>query len=726
MKRYFKILAFPLLVPLFFVGAVYGSTAINSVVNPPNLQNGLVGHWTFDGKDMVSNVADSSGQGENAHLEGFTSTTTIAGVAGQALKFSSSAQVARVSSHASLDNLSAFTYAVWVRPDSSTNSWGALINRNQSFTDYKLFRIYQDTTFKYIDAVILDSVGSKETYSFSATNFTYGQWMFLVLTYDDNGDRKAHIYKNGTEVSYGAQPANGGTLSDDSGATLTMGARGDGSNFPLTGALDDVRVYNRVLSAAEIKQLYNAGGGTSISATPDIPAGLNSGLVGWYTFDGKDSLNGFTDRSSQGNTAYMPAAYATTTVMGKIGQALQFSNQTRAVIPGTTANQTQTFTYVMWIYPRPDLPRDAGAEGFFGSSAGGGGVEFRLSNSGSPHTLTLLKANVASICNGGSVPNYAWSQVAVSYDSSSGQCTLYVNGAQVAQATSAQTFTLADYWVGNNGIQEFYAGYVDNVRMYNRVLSAAEIKELYNLDGGVQAAVSLTPPNLQNGLVGHWSFDGKDMVQNVADSSGQGNNGHLSGFTSTTTTIGPLGQALTFGGSATSNCVVFSNTTNLSIPSATSEKTVSAWIKTSSADGVIYALRKSTESPAYSVFDLVVGNNGANNAGTGKLSFIIRDFNNNGLASVSSASAINDGKWHLVSIVRNSSKLDQLYIDGKADNSVSDTIGSSVNSDTAGSCIGYEAINGAMPTFNGSIDDVRVWNRALSAAEIQQLYNLGI
>ena len=73
---------------------------------------------------------------------------------------------------------------------------------------------------------------------------------------------------------------------------------------------------------------------------------------------------------------------------------------------------------------------------------------------------------------------------------------------------------------------------------------------IYSALGGTTVNVTLkTNPDLESGLVGHWTFDGKDMISNVADVSGQGNHGALQGQTSTTTAIGVIGQALDFDGS---------------------------------------------------------------------------------------------------------------------------------------------------------------------------------
>src|SRR3989344_1467692 len=60
------------------------------ISRPPyllGLTAGLVGHWTFDGNKMLTNVADSSGQGNNGSLVGQAATTTVPGKVGQALQF---------------------------------------------------------------------------------------------------------------------------------------------------------------------------------------------------------------------------------------------------------------------------------------------------------------------------------------------------------------------------------------------------------------------------------------------------------------------------------------------------------------------------------------------------------------------------------------------------------------------------------------------------------------
>ena len=103
---------------------------------------------------------------------------------------------------------------------------------------------------------------------------------------------------------------------------LTIGDWSSGNSFNWPGPIDDVRIYNRALSAQEIKELYNATAGSKVSTTQK---GIDKGLIGHWTFDGRDMISNVADASGQGNDAYFTHLAATTTVIGKIGQALYFN-----------------------------------------------------------------------------------------------------------------------------------------------------------------------------------------------------------------------------------------------------------------------------------------------------------------------------------------------------------------------------------------------------------------
>ena len=88
---------------------------------------------------------------------------------------------------------------------------------------------------------------------------------------------------------------------------------------------------------------------------------------------------------------------------------------------------------------------------------------------------------------------------------------------------------------------------------------------------------------------------------------------------------------------------------------------------------------------------------------------------------------VNDGQWHHIAGVRNTSAgLVQLYVDGVLDTSVTDTTGSYVEVSAVPWNIGNTP--GSGPSFspwNGLIDEVEIFNVALSASEIQSIFNAG-
>jgi hypothetical protein len=88
----------------------------------------------------------------------------------------------------------------------------------------------------------------------------------------------------------------------------------------------------------------------------------------------------------------------------------------------------------------------------------------------------------------------------------------------------------------------------------------------------------------------------------------------------------------------------------------------------------------------------------------------------------SSGDSVTDvtGKWHHVVGMRNGSNW-RIYVDGVLENSATGGTGTLATPWTLQ--IGHES--GSVYWFPGTIDDVRIYNRALSAAEVKQLYNAG-
>jgi len=251
------------------------------------------------------------------------------------------------------------------------------------------------------------------------------------------------------------------------------------------------------------------------------------------------------------------------------------------------------------------------------------------------------------------------------------------------------------------------------VRLYNKVLTTAEIARLYNLGTGSHQNTTITPPNLASGLVGHWTFDGKDMISNIADTSGQGNALFLTNFTSTTTALGVIGQALSFNG--TSNVA---SRADVSILKPANDMAISWWVmlKRDPADAghdFVFAAKANASAPFYSYqcnyttadsLDCVWANSGGSTYNT------------------HSSATLSTGVWYHLVYVKSGSA-GQIYVNGVDTTASSDTHSGTIF-DSSGS-FNVGAFSSGQKWVGGIMDDVRIYNRALTQAEITQLYKLG-
>jgi len=121
--------------------------------------------------------------------------------------------------------------------------------------------------------------------------------------------------------------------------------------------IDDVRIYNRALSAAEVAQLYTLGTANVAHSASGPNAPLSNGLVGYWTLDGSATnwrTNTTADLSGNSNTGTLVSmSTSTSPIAGKIGQALQFGTSPSgfevAVNPSTL--QPSTVTVSTWAKP---------------------------------------------------------------------------------------------------------------------------------------------------------------------------------------------------------------------------------------------------------------------------------------------------------------------------------------------------------------------------------------
>ncbi len=253
-----------LLLPVLAAGTMTASTL--AATRTASGSSGLVAAYSFDA-GSGSTAADASGNGNTGTL---TNTSwTSAGKYGGALSFDGKSSYVTVADNASLDLSSALTLEAWVYPTASPTGSGAIVAKERAGGG---FPYGFETTGGVPDAYV--NVGSS-TVASAASALPKNSWTYVTASYDG---ALLRLYVNGAQVS--STPVVGSLVNSADplriGADLTWGEY-------FQGRIDDVRVYNRALSGAEIQtDMATAIGGSPPPDTqaPSVPAGLATGSVG--------------------------------------------------------------------------------------------------------------------------------------------------------------------------------------------------------------------------------------------------------------------------------------------------------------------------------------------------------------------------------------------------------------------------------------------------------------
>ncbi|MGI8685664.1 MAG: LamG domain-containing protein, partial [Acidimicrobiales bacterium] len=199
------------------------------------------------------------------------------------------------------------------------------------------------------------------------------------------------------------------------------------------------------------------------------------------------------------------------------------------------------------------------------------------------------------------------------------------------------------------------------------------------------------------GLVGAWSFDeGAGTV--VGDASGKANHGSLSN--ATWNASGKYGGAVSFNGTNASVLVPDAATLDL-----TTGMTIEAWVNPSAAMGNSWRTVVLKEQPGDQVYSLYA--NGAAGRPTGEV------FTNNA-KSVAGTASVAANTWTHLATTYDGANL-RLYVNGVLVKTAALT--GSIKTSASPLRFGGNASWGEW--FSGRIDDVRIYNQALTAAQIQ-------
>ena len=258
-----------------------------------------------------------------------------------------------------------------------------------------------------------------------------------------------------------------------------------------------------------------------------------NGLVAAYGFsDGAGTTS--TDFSGNGRTATISGA--TWTAAGKFGNALSFDgvNDLVTVADANGLDLTTGMTLEAWVNPSAS----AGWRNLLLKETAGGLVYSLYANDNAPHPASTAIIGGVEINTPGvtALPLATWSHVAATYDGTA--LRLFVNGVQVntrAASGSLSTSTGALRIGGNLVWGEYFQGLIDEVRIFNRARTPAEIQTDMNTPVDPALADS-TPPSAPanltaSGSIGAASLSWSAATDNVGVTGYNVHRATTSGFT---------------------------------------------------------------------------------------------------------------------------------------------------------------------------------------------------
>ena len=220
---------------------------------PNNL--GLVGYWSFNDATSTTRstlVQDFSGNNNNGVMTNMANpATAVSGVAdgrlGKALSFDGSDDYVRVLTSSSLNFAGKVSLSAWIYPRIS-NAYQAIVVK-ASGVDQRQYAYYLSIngTSQIFIALGTSNLGNVVV----SPEWSVNQWNHIVLTADGSNVK---IYINGVLANTTA----GAYVSSVAAVDIGIGVDIPYGTFFTKGLIDEVRIYNRALSADEVRSLYNS------------------------------------------------------------------------------------------------------------------------------------------------------------------------------------------------------------------------------------------------------------------------------------------------------------------------------------------------------------------------------------------------------------------------------------------------------------------------------------
>ncbi len=216
--------------------------------------SGLLAYYTFD-EGSGTTAGDSSGSNTGTIAPG--ATWSGGKVGSGALNFDGSNGKVTIAHNAALDNLGPLSISAWINPRSmGERDEGMILGKYGNGGEFRLEFKFAGGSNALMFARNYDGTPNILRQITANNAITMNTWQHVAVTWDGSGSSaNIKIYVNGVETGYQSPLNGGGTMISDTDSDFTIGNQSTLIRA-FDGSIDDVRLYNRVLSPQEISDIY--------------------------------------------------------------------------------------------------------------------------------------------------------------------------------------------------------------------------------------------------------------------------------------------------------------------------------------------------------------------------------------------------------------------------------------------------------------------------------------
>jgi hypothetical protein len=631
----------------------------------PKFQAGVVASFSFDG-----NLSDGSGFDNQAKGTTGRFMPDRFGFGNQAYAFNGVDATVTADNSAQL-NSDSVTVAFWVNMNELPGNGEVYLASHGGWQER--WKISLPPHGKPVWTTNNES-GISDMDSGDGNELVPGEWTHLTFVHDGANDM---IYVNGALVA--SKEVTGAMNSTVH--PLGIGYNPIDAANHMNGMIDEFIIANTALSADDIAALYTE------QSTPNFD--VDDPEVLRLSFSGD-----LKDESQFGNDAMNMGGVHTQDRHGFGANAISFDGVSSAAYAANSVQYNSAFTTVAFWVNLNELP---GNGEVYLASHGGWQERWKISlpPHGKPVWTTNGENGISDMDSGDGnelVPG-TWAHLAFVHGATSDM--IYLNGQLAAEKAvgGALNTTSFPFGIGFNPIDmgNYVNGAIDDIRVFNRELSAQEISDLYD--------VEVVEPVIPGDLVAYYMLNA-----NAKDATPYRNNGTVMGARADRDRFSRANHAMTFNG--VSDFIEASNSSPLNTPQAS----VSFWINVNELPGNGEAFLISYGG-WQERFKISLPTHGKP---------VWTTNSTDGISDMDSGDGneLIPGTWTHV-VMTHDGATDKIYFDGSmvAEKEVTGDL----NSTTQPLGIGYNIIDGGS-YFNGSLDDIQIYRVALTDTEVADLY----